>query len=382
MESMRLVAPWGFYGMGNTGDEGTLCGFARLLALNDIEASVSIGCGDATHAARVEPAFRYFSVSGNDPRRWWAKLRGTAQAVIGGTPVMDVLGDWPLRDLVPLLRIADRRELPFAFVGCGIEELRHAKSGTILRDEVIPRVRYWSVRSGRDGDRLITAGVPKDRITIAADLAWLIDPANDPDMGRRLDDLGIGAPRTLIGVSVCNENLCLDRHPAMTDALARALDALISEGDALAVFLCAEARDEPEFDRAAAERVRARMLRADRALILPRDYLSPRELMTVIGRCALVFSMRYHVCLFSAIQGVPFIGLERSDKVSDLCWDLGWRGRVALPFDDADALVGMARDLMQDPGATRTQLRMGASVMRERAMLNRFPLDALIKHSA
>ena len=102
----------------------------------------------------------------------------------------------------------------------------------------------------------------------------------------------------------------------------------------------------------------------------------------MIGRCSLVFSMRYHVCLFSAIQGVPFIGLERSDKVSDLCWDLGWRGRVALPFDDSDALIGMARDLMQDPGAAHAQLRMSASVMRERAMRNRVPLDALIKLSA
>ena len=111
--SMRLVAPWGFYGMGNTGDEGTLCGFARLLAVSDIAAVVSVGCGDPAHTARVEPAFRYFSVSGNDPRRWWAKFRGTAQAVIGGTPIMDVLGDWPLRDLVPA---ASQRRPPRAAV--------------------------------------------------------------------------------------------------------------------------------------------------------------------------------------------------------------------------------------------------------------------------
>lgn len=379
---MKLVAPWGFYGMGNTGDEGTLSGFARLLALSGIAADVSIGCGDPAHTARVESAFRYFSVFGNDPRRWWAKFRGTAQAVIGGTPVMDVQGDWPLREIVPVLRIAERRNLPFAFVGCGIEELRQAKSNSILRDEVIPRAHCWSVRSERDSNRLVSAGASKDRITIAADLAWLIDPANDPGMSRRLDDQGIGPPKTLIGVSICNENLCLDRHPEMADALAGALDALISERDALAIFLCAEVRDEPEFDRAAAGRVRARMSRADRALILPRHYHTPRELMTVIGRCSMVFSMRYHVCLFSAIQGVPFIGLERSDKVSDLCWDLGWPSRIALPFDEADALIGMARGLMQGRSAAQAQLRASAWVMRERAMRNRVPLDALIKLSA
>ena len=378
---MKLVAPWGFYGMGNTGDEGTLCGFARLLALSHISADVSIGCGDPTHTARVEPAFRYFSASGKDPRRWWAKLRATAQAVIGGTPVMDVLGDWPLCDLVPLLRTAERRSLPFAFVGCGIEELRHTKSNIILREEVVPRVHSWSVRSERDGNRLINAGVPSDRIAIAADLAWLIDPATDARMSRRLDDLGIRPPEAVIGVSICNENLCLDRHPEMAAALARTLDALISDRDAIVIFVCAEMRDEPIFDWAAAARVRDRMARADRALILPRHYFTPGEIMTVISRCCVVFSMRYHVCLFSAIQGVPFIGLERSDKVSDLCWDLGWPNRVALPFDDADTLIGMARDLMQNRNSAHAQLQATAQSMRERAMRNRIPLDALIKLS-
>lgn len=376
---MRLVAPWGFYGMGNTGDEGTLSGFARLMALSGIAADVSIGCGDPRHTARVEPGFRYFSASGRDPRRWWAKARGTAQAVIGGTPIMDVLGDWPLSELVPILRAADRRRVPFAFVGCGVENLREARSRDALRAEVIPRVHYWSVRSERDGNRLIDAGASQDRITIAADLAWLIEPASDERMNRQLDAHRIGPSARLIGVSVCNENRCLDRHPEMADALARALDCLISAHDAFAVFLCAEMRDEPEFDRAAADRIRARMAKADRTLILPRQYFTPKELMTVIGRCSLVFSMRYHVCLFSTIQSVPFIGLERSDKVSDLCWDLGWHSRVALPFDDAEGLIAMARDLLENHGAAQGKLRAGVSAMRERTLLNRAPLDALVR---
>ena len=92
-----------------------------------------------------------------------------------------------------------------------------------------------------------------------------------------------------------------------------------------------EVRGNSTFDKAAAIQVIGRMTRADRALLAPNVYFSPREMMSIIGCCDLTISMRYHFCLFSALQGVPFIAIERSDKVSDLCWDIDWPARVAPP---------------------------------------------------
>jgi polysaccharide pyruvyl transferase WcaK-like protein len=160
--------------------------------------------------------------------------------------------------------------------------------------------------------------------------------------------------------------------------MAATLDALIQEFDAHVLFLCAEIRRDDEFDFAAAEKVRRRMKRNKEASILPPDYLSPREIMAIIGCCDLVISMRYHVCLFSATQGTPFVALQRSDKLGDLCTDLGWHMRVGMPFDVGTGPLGHGRRLLLDPRPALAQLEAGRSALRERALLNRVPIAALM----
>jgi polysaccharide pyruvyl transferase WcaK-like protein len=160
--------------------------------------------------------------------------------------------------------------------------------------------------------------------------------------------------------------------------MAVTLDALIEEFDARVLFLCAEVRRDDEFDYAAAEKVRGRMKRSEGAFILPPEYLSPRQIMAIIGCCDLVISMRYHVCLFSATQGVPFVAIERSDKLSDLCTDLGWHMRVGMPFDVNTGPLEHGRRLLLDSRSASAQLKAGRLALRARALLNRLPIEALI----
>jgi polysaccharide pyruvyl transferase WcaK-like protein len=379
---MRIVAPWGFYGVGNTGDEGTLCGFARLLALTGIRADVAIASVNARHTARVEPTFRYFKnpggLRGIDPRRWWAMARGTVHAVIGGTPVMDVLGDWPLSVVAPVVRASERQGVPFIFVGCGIESLRSEQSRRIVSDELAPRVHHWSVRSSRDRARLIENGVAPEAVTAAADMAWLVEPSRATWAKGRLKHWGVETDRPLVAVSVVNENSCFDRQPQFGAALAASLDTFIEKYDARVVFLCAEIREGPTFDKAAATHVIGRMKRASQAVLIPNDYLSPQELMSIISCCTFTVSMRYHVCLFSALQGVPFVAIERADKVADLCWDLDWSGRVVPPHFEAAELIAHGQRLVEDTRLT-DRLMERVRVLKDRALLNSTPFAALSK---
>jgi len=374
---MYIVAPFGFYGWGNIGDEATLNGFARLLAQGSVAARVRVGSRDPGHTARVEPAFRYFSVSRRDPRRWWAKLRASAHAVIGGTPIMDVLGRWPLCDLEPLVRSTDRWKVPMVFIGVGIESLRSAESRSIVSKEIVPRVRHWSVRSDCDRQRLTEYGASPDHITVAADMAWLIEPAT-PEFGRGyLRANGVDPHQRLIGVNVVNENFVLDREAGMVDALALALEELADQLDARIVFLANEIRDDAEFDRMAAERVRGRMKDPHRAVLAANTYLAPREMMSIVSCCDLTISMRYHFCLFSALQKVPFIAIPRSDKIADLCWDLGWRSTVMPPALERATIVDEGVRLHQDASLIRSQLSKSVGRMSERAKRNLDALEAL-----
>jgi polysaccharide pyruvyl transferase WcaK-like protein len=374
---MRIVAPFGFYGSGNIGDEATLNGFARLLAYSGMRARVSVASRNPAHTARVEPAFAYFDTSSRDPRRWLAKLRATAHAIVGGTPIMDIEGDWPLRDVAPLVRAIDRWRVPFTCVGIGTESLQSDRSRRIVADEIAPRVTHWSVRSERDRERLTEYGVPAPRMTVAADMAWLIDAASTEFGRSHLARLGVDPAQALIGINLVNENSVFEREPDLVESLAAAIDELVTAVDGRAIFLANEVREDATFDTAAANTVIARMTRADRATLIPNHYLAPRQMMSVIGCCALTMSMRYHFCLFSALQGVPFIAIERSAKVADLCWDIEWPARVPLRRLDAGEVADHGRRLSQ--AASTLKATLGASVqrMRERARRNVTALSAL-----
>lgn len=374
---MNLVVPFGFYGAGNIGDEATLKGFARLLALSDTTARVSVASRNPAHCARVEPAFGYFSPGGHDPRRYWAKLRASANAVVGGTPIMDVLGDWPLCELSPLVRAMDRWKTPMTFIGVGVESLRSLKSRQIVADEISPRVKYWTVRSDRDRERLITFGVSEEAVTTTADLAWLIEPAPAGFGLEQLKEWGIEFRGPLIGVNLVNENSVFDERPDLADQLAAALDGFIESIGAEVVFLSNEVREDLTFDKAAGLRVIARMKYANHAVLASNKYFSPQEMMSVIGCCCLTLSMRYHFCLFSVLQQVPFIAIERTDKVSDLCWDLEWPARVKpLEFSASDIFEhGMS--LAESKEVTDLQLGQIRGIMRDRSLNNVVALDAL-----
>jgi polysaccharide pyruvyl transferase WcaK-like protein len=276
------------------------------------------------------------------------------------------------------VRSIDRWRVPFVFIGVGVEDLRLDESRRLVGSEIAPRVRHWSVRCDRDRQRLEQYGIPPEVIVVAADMAWLIEPVTT-DFGRsRLHRLGVDLNRPLIGVNLVNENSCFDRDPEMVDALAAALDELVEQTDASVLFLANEVREDASFDKAAAAKVLGRMRTTGRAVLAPNDYLTPREMMSIVANCALTISMRYHFCMFSALQAVPFIAIERSTKLSDLCWDLDWRARVSPKELEASEIVSHGTRLMSDGSAAdwRPHLAQCMARMKARALLNVAPLTA------
>jgi polysaccharide pyruvyl transferase WcaK-like protein len=374
---MTLVAPFGFYGWGNIGDESTLQGFGRLIGSRRPAPSVWVGSRNPAHTRRVEPSFRYFDATRRSLRERWAKYQATATVFPGGTPIMDGLGDWPLSDVAPLVSEAHDRGRPIVFVGAGTERLQRAASRGIVRDVLATRVTHWTVRSERDRERLTEAGVPGDRVTVAADLAWLLAPVST-DFGRRaLDELRLPTLHPVIGINVNNEPGILERDPAFFEKLAAFADRLIERQDARVLFFCSEVREGSSFDKAAGGKVLATMRNPESATMLPNRYWTPQELLSVIACCRIVVSTRYHVCLFSAVQQVPFVALQRSDKVSDLCGDIEWRYGVSLDRLDVAALLDMVDDIERRRAPLVDALRHASDRQARRSLVNRVALEAL-----
>jgi polysaccharide pyruvyl transferase WcaK-like protein len=376
---MNVLAPFGFYGWGNIGDESTLQGFAQLIGRHGCDFRVWVASQNPAHTARVEPSFKYFRSGVDSLRSRWAHKRAKARVVAGGTPIMDNLGEWPLSELIPLVQSSVRSARPFACVGVGVETLHEERSRRRFRSELAPHVVHWSVRSDRDRERLESLGVPGDRLTVAADMAWLLSPVG-ADFGRRVvAQLTPGSDREIcIGVNINCERAMTSRQPRLTEIVARALDGVLETVDARVLFLCNEVREGPTFDRAAAQAILSQMKQREHAALVPNEYFTPQQMLSVIGCCDVTLSSRYHFLLFSALQGVPFVALKRSDKVADLCVDLNWPRAFDLAELDADGLCEDLKHAIRDR-QTATMLIAGrVEPLRRRALANHAALDALI----
>jgi len=94
----------------------------------------------------------------------------------------------------------------------------------------------------------------------------------------------------------------------------------------------------------------------------------------------MTISTRYHFCLFSALQGIPFLAITRSDKVADLCADLDWVHCLAPEDADAAGLVRHAGALLNDPAEAMGRLAERVAAMKTRAAKNASALEALFVH--
>jgi polysaccharide pyruvyl transferase WcaK-like protein len=375
---MKLVAPFGFYGWGNIGDESTLQGFGRLLADYAEPTTAWVAARSLAQCRRAEPSFRYFSATAErSVRRHWAWRTADAMVVPGGTPIVDVLGRWPFSELAPLIERAVKAGMPIAFIGTGTEHLRSPESKRVVAELLAPNVHAWSVRSQRDKDRLVEYGVPPDAVTPAADMAWRLEPASD-EFGRRyLTELGVDLESMVIGVNVNIEGFVRERQPQLLTNLAGFLDEVVRRYGATVLFLCNEVRDGETFDLAASREIIAGMCQKDRTTIVPNRYWLPQEMRSMVACCRLTISTRYHFCLFSALQGVPFLAIERSDKVGDLVADLDWSFGLSLQELQVPNLLAKTEEMERGRTTWLNVLRTSVQRMKGRSLKNADVLAAL-----
>lgn len=377
---MRIVVPFGFYGWGNIGDESTLQGFARLTAKYDrLNLRTWVASRNPSHTARIEPSFQYYDALKFNVRGWWARRRSSVYLFAGGTPIGDMLGSYPLAEVVPIVTTGFRRRKRILFLGVGTETLHREESKHVLSEILAPRVHHWSVRSERDRDRLIEGQVRADSITVAADMAWLLDPVSPSWATEYLQSLGVDVERPLVGVNVNNEPFMQREAPHLLGHVSQFLDALIENHQAAVLFLCNDSSEGSTHDKAASMTVRNSMKYAGRTFLVPNQYWSPQQMLSLIGCCHATLSTRYHFCLFSALQAVPFIALQRSDKVKDFCLDLNWPHGISINTLDASALLNLYHDIQRERSTSTALLRNGLTEMRQRALKSQGALDSLMQ---
>jgi polysaccharide pyruvyl transferase WcaK-like protein len=304
-------------GAGNIGDESMMQGFLSLFPLPD---HTVIEVWDTnSHALKQFPLkYRYIHYQDEDA---FKKLCKNADAVllVGGTPVMERWGlEWPLKHLSSKLEFCNQNRIPCYAVGVGVDFLEKEESRELFSKGFLP-IKVWTVRSVRSRKNLITLGVDPACISVAADLAWQVPLEN---LNREwaegfLFNLGVRKDRPLIGVNVVNE-IWKDNR-AIKEELAKALDYLIESLGWQVGFFCNEVREGEYFDKEASKEVAALMKRG--SVIVPNQYFTPQEMVSLLSCCQVTLSWRYHFTLFSYLAGTVSISVIRGEKIKELIED-------------------------------------------------------------
>jgi polysaccharide pyruvyl transferase WcaK-like protein len=213
-------------------------------------------------------------------------------------------------------------------------------------------------------------------------MAWLLDPTSLEFGRQQLSQLGIGADESLLGVTINSEPFMLLEQPQLFEIMGRFLDAVIERYDVRVLFLCNEVREEDTYDKATSLKIKASMTHDEHAFILPNDYWAPQEMLSIVGCCRAMISTRYHSCVFSALQGVPFLALKRSDKVADLCWDMDWPYGTALGDLSCATLLNIFSEIEGRRSKLHQSLQISVRQMHERAMRNNVALESVVSGAA
>jgi polysaccharide pyruvyl transferase CsaB len=343
------------YGCGNIGDEAILA--ALLAAVRRLRPGAEPVVLSANPAATAEQygvdAAARFSLK--EIRR---EMSCSHLFISGGGGLIQDVTSWrsPLYYL-GLLWLAKRKGLRTAALCQGVGPLRR-RWLKILTARIFRRLDLVVVRDEASA-RLLgdIIGPSASSIHIAADAAWLLEPAPDERVAALLAKEGIDTTKPLLGVFL--RPLPAKRRTSsdsLWEAIAEGLRRFIEGHEAAPVFVPMQ---KPA-DIAAAEEVMRRL--GGKAAQLKGDY-SPAELLGLTGAFQMVVGMRLHGLMFAMQMGVPPVGISYDPKVEALLEQAGLPAAFSVETPDSGALSKK----MELSWEWRENLRKHLLIEKERA---------------
>ncbi len=333
------IAAYGFFGIGNLGNEASLQAFIDSVRQRHPDARTTCFALDPARVERqhgipaVSLASRTFDGSGREPflslrkalsrladvPRTFRLLRDVDAVVVPGTGSLETClptGTFGLPYWLFLVAVACRvRGRKFAMISVGAEEA----SSRLMRFFHVSAVRlahYCSVRDDRSRLALRAMGVRRP-LPVFPDLAFAL-PA--PEEGLQCPELVVVGVMDYPGPrdSVDFGNGCRDR---VAGSLADAVVALVDEGRSVCLVIGDDA------DRPVAVEVRDRALRTRPDLEPGRVRVSHATdlegLMEEMARAAVVVTARFHNLVAALMLAKPTVSLGYARKHVSLLGEFG-----------------------------------------------------------
>ncbi|MDO8684586.1 MAG: polysaccharide pyruvyl transferase family protein [Armatimonadota bacterium] len=224
-------------------------------------------------------------------------------------------------------------------------------------------------------DYLSSLGFMEPHLSLAADMAFLMEPAAPQRAREILAAEGVRFDKPLIGFSVSRLPGHMLGSPALGKPLnweleiAKTLDKVVSMGFTPVMVSHVTGPGENRDDRRTAMRIADLAEHGRETVVLPGDYAA-EEIKAIIGQMDLFVGVRMHSCIAALSMGVPTISIAYGPKafgIMDLAGQRDWA--VDIRGVTAEMLGLLVKDAWERRFSMRESLQM--EMPRVRAMAGR-----------
>lgn len=345
---MRIIIS-GYYGFGNAGDEAVLAATVAELGRRLPEAELVVLSGDpgATRELHGVEALQRWPL-----HNLTDAIRSADLLLSGGGSLLQNETSWPsLAYYLLTLRIAWKYRVPFVIHAQGLGPLRGGLSRKLTASALM-RAQAVTLRDEASLALARSLGMPAQRLTLAADPAFLLEPVGDAEVDAILRDTGVEPGEPLVGMVVREWRGAREA----LGPLARIARTAAEEWGARTLILPFQLPDDLEVSHELAA------LAPGSALVA--QELHPRALLGLTGHLDLLVAMRLHALIFAAASAVPGVGLSYDPKVEALCETAGQCWAPLSAPHDVPALAGETWRQREESADAR---HARAQEMRERA---------------
>ncbi len=343
----------GYYGFGNLGDEAILEAAVGAFRVARPDLAVTV------LSARPQQTAARYGVDAVDRSSWVAIWRAVRCCDLllsgGGGLIQDATSSLSPLYYLAVLRVAQVLRRRTAVFAQGLGPVRRHLNVALTR-RVFERCDAITVRDEASAQWLRSIGVRRPEIAVAADMAFLLEPAPRGRVEEALQQAGVCRDQPLIGLSVrpWGEDLAYLDH--LADGVARFARGVHAQ---VVLLPMQPAQDVP---------VAARLAdRFDPPAVVVSPDRPPSETLAVVGRLDLLVGMRLHALIFAACQGVPLVGLSYDPKVNALFGQLNLEPPSHVSETDAATLGEQLAAAWHERTRRRAALRGPVTAARERA---------------
>jgi len=281
----------------------------------------------------------------------------------GGSLLQNTTSTRSLWYYVTIMRLAKAMGLSMMLYAGGIGPLFGEKNKKMSRD-VLDRTDVITLREYASKTEVLELGVSNKNVSVSADPAFLIEPADREWTSFILDREGIGG--RFFAVSLRGWK---DTAPALSEKLAGVCRYLSEKYRYTPIFIPMQGKKDLEICSATAEKCGGKVV----------EGLTASELCGVLSHAEFVIGMRLHLLIYSAVAGTPCAGISYDPKIDSVLDALEMPYKVAVEDFEAEELCRIAETLISEREGIAAHLRKKADEMRTAALADAVTVRDLLK---